>query len=221
MAIDAVKMSCCSWPCRCRLQAAGCRQRAWAQQESHYMIISSGAQRQTGFKPDISQREERFSPSDEGWGSRFCRHRSLSPLSVPRQTGNWSSPWLGVKSVSVCVYVCVCALSVCVHCLDTFLKQILSPRLWADLPSPLLLCFCFIPPEVCCLILFFLLTWVLKGAVRCLLRTAAHFDLCNVVLYLHFSLTDSSDTAVKSRLIGRQRQPGKKKKWVNVALWHL
>lgn len=34
------------------------------------------------------------SPSDEEWGSRSCRHRSLFPLSVPRQPGNWSSPWL-------------------------------------------------------------------------------------------------------------------------------
>lgn len=39
-----------------------------------------------------------YLPRGEGWGPRSCRHRSPFPLSVPRQTGKWSWPWLGVSA---------------------------------------------------------------------------------------------------------------------------
>lgn len=93
---------CCPRPCR----APG--------QETRYIKSHIGA----AVTSAINKGNDgmRCSPSDGEWGFRSCRHRSPSPLSVPRQPGNWSSPCLRV-SVSVCR--CTFSLALC-WCLDAF-----------------------------------------------------------------------------------------------------
>lgn len=90
---------CCSWPSRCRLPCGPSRQVSLldTQQASRYIktiYLHTRVDIMLDYNGLNVNRRLFCSPSDEEWGSRSCRHRSLFPLSVPRQPGNWSSPWL-------------------------------------------------------------------------------------------------------------------------------
>lgn len=89
---------CCSWPSRCRLPCGPSRQVSLLDTQQASRSIKTIYAHWVDIMHDYNvlnvNRRLFCSPSDEEWGSRSCRHRSLFPLSVPRQPGNWSSPWL-------------------------------------------------------------------------------------------------------------------------------